>query len=151
MEQETGLLGAVAAAGGAVGKAVGDMFMAEKRLGDTMAGGPAGGQQFNVTKDTVLQAGRTIQGQIDALWTSYGAAVSDLRVSLGGLDTVNEDIAKAWNERLLDHDDSYSKRVEQYIESLVALVEQLRAAAKQYGHTDEDVTAAMGAAGASQQ
>ena len=151
MEQETGLLGAVAAAGGAVGKAVGAMFAAEKRLGDTMTGGPAGGQQFNVTKDTVLQAGKIIQDQIDALWTSYGSAVSDLRVSLGGLDAVNQDIAEAWNERLLDHDDSYSTRVEQYIESLVGLVEQLRAAAKQYGHTDEDVTAAMGAAGASQQ
>ncbi|WP_367134222.1 hypothetical protein [Saccharothrix sp. HUAS TT1] len=151
MDQESGLLGAVAAAGGAVGKAVGEMFAAEKRLNSTMATGPVSGQQFSVSKETVLDAGRVIQTQIDALWTSYGAAVRDLKVNLGGLDTVNKDIAEAWNERLVDHDDSYSKRVEQYIESLVGLVEQLRAAAKQYGHTDEDVTAAMGAAGASQQ
>ncbi|PSL55118.1 hypothetical protein B0I31_10575 [Saccharothrix carnea] len=150
MEQETGLLGAVAAAGGAVGKAVGEMFKAEKRLTDTMAAGPAGGEQFQVSKETVLDAGKIIQNQVEALWTSYSAAVRDLRVNLNGLDTVNKDIAEAWNERLIDHDDSYSKRVEQYIDSLVGLVEQLRAAAKQYGHTDEDVVAAMGAAGASQ-
>ncbi|MEU4448340.1 hypothetical protein AB0K14_35575 [Actinosynnema sp. NPDC050801] len=151
MEQETGLLGAVAAAGGAVGKAVGEMFAAEKRLGDTMAAAPGGSQQFKVEKDTVLRAGAVINDQIDQLTRSYRAAYRDLRISTGGLDKVNEDIAAAWNERLIDHDDSYASRVEMYIESLTGLVEQLRGAAKQYGHTDEDIEAAMGAAGASQQ
>ncbi|GAB2996993.1 hypothetical protein [Saccharothrix stipae] len=150
MEQETGLLGAVAAAGGAVGRAVGEMFAAEKRLGDTMAAAPGGSREFKVEKDTVLRAGAVISDQVDALRKSYRAAQRDLRVPLDGLDTLNKDIAAAWNDRLVEHDDSYANRVEQYIESLTGLVEQLRGAAKQYGHTDEDVEAAMGAAGASQ-
>jgi uncharacterized protein YukE len=137
--------------GGTIGKAVGDMFAAEKRLGQTMAAGPGSGQKFEVSKETVLQAGAVINDQIEQLARSFRGAYRDLRINTGGLDSVNANIAAAWNERLIDHDDSYSSRVEQYIDSLMALVEQLRGAAKQYGHTDEDVEAAMGAAGASQQ
>ncbi|MFI9006914.1 hypothetical protein ACIGNX_06760 [Actinosynnema sp. NPDC053489] len=148
MEQETGLLGAVAAAGGAVGKAVGEVFAAEKRLAATMATGPVSGQKFEVTKETVLQAGKIISDQVDQLARSFRAAYRDLRIRTDGLDTVNADIAAAWNQRLIDHDDSYSSRVEEYIVSLQSLVEQLRGAAEQYGFTDEEVQAAMGAAGA---
>lgn len=151
MEQESGLLGAVAAVGGTIGKAVGDMFAAEKQLGDRMAAGPASGQKFDVSKDNVLQAGKIISDQIDQLTRSYRSAYDNLRINQAGLDDVNSDIASAWNERLVDHDDSYANRVEQYIDSLGSLVDQLRAAAKQYGHTEEEVTAAMGAAGALQQ
>jgi hypothetical protein len=151
VEQESGLLGAVAAVGGTIGKAVGDMFAAEKRLGQTMAAGPGSGQKFEVSKETVLQAGTVINDQIDALRKSYRVAQRDLRVPPEGLDDLNREIAEAWNDRLVERDDSYAPRVEEYIDSLMGLVEQLRGAAKQYGHTEEDVEAAMGAAGASQQ
>ncbi|MDU0291867.1 hypothetical protein [Saccharothrix longispora] len=151
MAEENGLLGAVAGIGGAIGKAVGEVFAAEKRLSDTMASGPGSSQKFEVSKETVLQAGKIINDQIDVLRTSYRTAGRDLRVRLGGLDELNKDIAEAWNDRLVDHDDSYAMRVQMYIDSLSGLVEQLRATAKQYGHTEEEVVAAMGAAGASQQ
>ncbi|WP_051771545.1 hypothetical protein [Saccharothrix sp. NRRL B-16314] len=137
--------------GGTIGKAVGDMFAAEERLGRTMASGPGSGQKFEVSKETVLQAGAIINDQIDALRKSYRTALRDLRVPPEGLDDLNKDIAAAWNDRLVGRDDSYAPRVEQYIDSLMGLVEQLRGAAKQYGHTEEEVEAAMGAASASRQ
>lgn len=149
MEQETGLLGAVTAAGGAVGKAVGDMFMAEKRLNDTMAASPGSGQKFEVTEETVLQAGKLINDQAVALQLALRRAVADLSVQLNDADEVNRDIAAAWNSRLVDGPDSYSGRVEEYILSLKGLVEQLRGTARQYKFTEEEVTAALGAAGAS--
>ncbi|MCE6995681.1 hypothetical protein LZG04_12840 [Saccharothrix sp. S26] len=149
MEQETGLLGAVAAAGGAVGKAVGEMFAAEKRLNDTMAAGPVSGQKFEVTEETVLQAGKLIHDQADVLRNALFDAVADLAVRLDGADEVNADIAAAWNSRLVDGPDSYAARIEQYIASLTGLVEQLRGTARQYQFTEEEVTAALGAAGAS--
>lgn len=149
MEQETGLLGAVAAAGGAVGKAVGDMFMAEKRLNDTMAAGPGSGQKFEVTEETVLQAGKLIHDQAAVLRDAFDAAIANLTVQLNDADEVNIDIANAWNSRLVDGPESYAGRIEQYIVSLNGLVAQLRDTARQYKFTEDEVTAALGAAGAS--
>ncbi len=149
MEPETGLLGAVAAAGGAVGKAVGEMFAAEKRLGDSMAAGPVSGQKFEVSKDTVLQAGKIISDQADALSRKLRQSERNLRVDLpAGSDPVNENIAAAWNSRLVDGEDTYAGRVEQYISSLDDLVDQLRGVATQYGFTEDEVTSAFGAKGA---
>ncbi|MEV1114286.1 hypothetical protein AB0I91_04410 [Actinosynnema sp. NPDC049800] len=146
MEQETGLLGAVAAAGGAVGKAVGDMFMAQKLLNDTMAASPVSGQKFEVSRDTVLQAGKIIDDQADRLNKAWQRAAKDLRVELGdGADPVNAGVAEAWNSRLVEADDSYGERIRQYIDSLDNLVKQLRSVAEQYGFTEEEVTTAFGA------
>ena len=146
MEQETGLLGAVAAAGGAVGKAVGEMFMAQKQLNDTMAASPASGQKFEVSRDTVLQAGKIIDDQADRLNKALERAGKDLRVELGdGADPVNVGVAEAWNSRLVEAEDSYGERIRQYIASLDSLVKQLRSVAEQYGFTEEEVTTAFGA------
>lgn len=144
MAEENGLLGAVAGVGGAIGRAVGEMFAAEKRLTESMAGGPGAGQKFTVTKETVLQAGKIIDTQLDVLRRAYRDSIDDLRVQLGGADDVNQDIAAAWNDRLVDSDNSYGARVAGYLKSLEGLVDQLRAAAIQYGHTEEEVKAAMG-------
>lgn len=150
MEQETGLLGAVAAAGGAVGKAVGEMFAAEQRLKDSMSAGPVSGQKFEVTEETVLQAGKLIRDQSTVLRDALDEAIANLTVRLNDADEVNADIAAAWNSRLVDGADSYATRIEQYIASLHGLVEQLRGAARQYDFTEDEVTAALGAAGASE-
>ncbi|MEJ2854763.1 MULTISPECIES: hypothetical protein [unclassified Saccharothrix] len=146
--EENGLLGAVAGVGGAIGRAVGDMFAAEKHLNDTLANSPGPGAKFEVKKDTVLQAAKVIQAQMESLDTSYGRAIRSLRIDVGGLDEVNADIAEAWNDRLIDHPESYGVRIEQYVQSLTELVEKLRGAATQYGFTEEEINSALGAAGA---
>ncbi|MEU4741297.1 hypothetical protein AB0G02_12655 [Actinosynnema sp. NPDC023658] len=149
MEQENGLLGAVAAAGGAVGRAVGEMFAAEKRLGDTIAAAPGSGQKFQVSKDTVLQAGKIISDQAESLAKSLRRSERNLQVDLpAGSDPVNQSIAEAWNSRLVGGEDTYAGRVKQYVDSLDELVVQLRAVATQYGFTEDEVTSAFGAAGA---
>lgn len=146
MAEENGLLGAVAAAGGAIGKAVGEAFAAEKRLHQTMASGPASGQKFEVTKDTVLQAGKIISDQATSLAEALQRSRRDMKVELAdGTDEVNKAVAGAWNSRLVEGSDSYVGLVEQYIASLDGLARQLQEAAKQYGFTDEDVVAAFGA------
>ncbi|GAA3460747.1 hypothetical protein ACFFSW_34005 [Saccharothrix longispora] len=151
MAEENGLLGAVAGIGGAIGKAVGEVFAAEKRLSDTMASGPGSSQKFEVSERTVLEAGKIINTRVEELRERLYDAYGDLRISVSGMDKLNSDIAAAWNDRLVDSEDSYARRIEQYIDSLAGLVEQLRATAKQYGHTEEEVVAAMGAASASKQ
>ncbi|MEU4806760.1 hypothetical protein [Actinosynnema sp. NPDC023587] len=147
--EENGLLGAVAGAGGAIGRAVGHMFAAEKRLNDTVAGSPGAGQKFSVSRETVLEAAKLIQHQVDDLTYAHQEAVIGMRITLGGLDEVNQDVASAWNDRLLEHPDSYAERISAYIRSLTGLVGQLRAAAAQYGFTEDEIKSAFGAAGAS--
>lgn len=149
MAEENGLLGAVAAVGGAIGKAVGDVFAAEKRLGETMASGPGSGQKFEVTKETVLQAAKIISDQAEVLANKLNNSERELLVDLpAGSDPVNESIAMAWNSRLVGDEQTYAGRISQYIASLDDLVAQLKAAAVQYGFTEEEVTAAFGATSA---
>lgn len=146
--EENGLLGAVAGVGGAIGRAVGDMFAAEKHLNDTLANSPGPGAKFQVNKDTVLQAAKVIQTQMETLDSAYNGAARQLRIVVDGLDEINADVADAWNDRLIDHDESYGRRIEDYLLSLSKLVEQLRGAATQYGFTEEEINTALGAAGA---
>lgn len=149
MAEESGLLGAVAGIGGVIGKAVGDAFAAEKRLSETMASGPGSGQKFEVTKETVLQAGKVVNDQALSLAKSLRRAERALQVDIPmGSDPVNGSIAAAWNSRLTGGDDTYAGRVNQYVESLLHLAEQLREAAVQYGFTEDEVTAAFGATSA---
>ncbi|GAA1269013.1 hypothetical protein [Saccharothrix xinjiangensis] len=148
MAEESGLLGAVAGIGGVIGKAVGDAFAAEKRLNETMASGPGSGQKFEVTEETVLQAGKLIREQAQNLQLALEDALMNLSVRLNNPDELNEDIAGAWNSRLVDGQMSYAGQVEQYIVSLNGLVEQLRGTARQYQFTEDEVTAALGAVGA---
>ncbi|MET1074199.1 MAG: hypothetical protein ABWY11_16245 [Umezawaea sp.] len=138
------LLGAAATAGGAVGAAVGALFAAEGALGKMLgsSGGAAATQGFEIDRSNVLQAGHIIQGEVNKLAKQLVLASSDLKVN--ATDEVNNAIAKAWNSRLVDGEESYAGRVRQYITSLTGLIDQLRTAAQQYGFTDEEVVAALG-------
>ncbi|GGP80630.1 hypothetical protein [Saccharothrix coeruleofusca] len=149
MAEENGLLGAVAAAGGAIGRAVGEVFAAEKRLAEATSAGPGGGQKFEVSRDTVLQAAKIIQDQAGILSKKLNRAGRHLHVELSpGVDDVNQEIAAAWNSRLIGGEHTYTGRIEQYITSLDNLCNQLREVAKQYGFTEEEITASLGAKGA---
>jgi hypothetical protein len=143
---EGGLLGAVAGVGGVVGRAVHDLFAAERAIGAIVGGTQASGQKFEVSKDNILQAGKLISDQVEALDTKYSHAIRTLRVELAdSADEVNKEIAQAWNSRLVDGADSYAGRVDQYIKSLNNLCAQLRESAMHYGFTEDEVTAALGA------
>ncbi|PRY32660.1 hypothetical protein CLV43_12079 [Umezawaea tangerina] len=135
------LLGAAATAGGAIGAAVGSLFAAEGALGK-MLGSGAPTQGFEIDRESVLQAGQIIQGEIAKLGNKLTEATGSLQVNAE--DEVNSAIAKAWNSRLVQGEESYAGRVRQYIASLRNLVEQLRTAAEHYGFTDEEVVAALG-------
>jgi hypothetical protein len=64
-----------------------------------------------------------------------------------GGDQISVAAAKAWNDRLTGNADSYSVRVEQYLQSLQTLVDNLVTSAKQYGYSDQQIADAFGTAG----
>ncbi|MCP2166180.1 PE domain-containing protein [Goodfellowiella coeruleoviolacea] len=106
------------------------------------------GKTVKVNPDNVLQAGKIINEQVESLRTTFDAASRDLIIDAPGGDIVSSEVAAAWNSRLAQADDSYAKRVQQYIDSLDKLCAQMREAAKQYGYTEEDITGSFGAGSA---
>ncbi|GLW92299.1 PE domain-containing protein [Actinokineospora globicatena] len=104
--------------------------------------------QFLINHDNVLAAAKIIQTQVDALQSQIDAAVADLEVVPPGDDDVSLRIAQEWNDRLVFQPGSYSVRVDEYITSLRNLVNQLKDSARAYGYNEEEISAALGAAGA---
>ncbi|WP_199440430.1 hypothetical protein [Umezawaea beigongshangensis] len=137
------LAAAGAGIGGAVGMAVGMIATAEKALSD-LGSSVGSAQKFEVDKETVLQAGRIVSDQADKLRLAASDARRDLRIDLRNADEVNASVAEAWNSRLVTADNSYNARVGEYVDSLDGLAEQLRAAAKTYGYTDEEISQFFG-------
>jgi hypothetical protein len=103
-----------------------------------------GSGTFTVNKDNVLAAGKIIESQVDALQDKWRLAVNNLRIEAPGTDDVSINVARAWNELLLQNDDSYRNRVGDYLAGLRKLVVQLGDTAKAYGYTEDQITAAFG-------
>jgi len=103
---------------------------------------------FTVNQHNVLAAARIIETQADALFDRWKLNKRDLRVEPPGSDDVSTRIAPAWNDRLVDDDDSYARRVADYITGLRKLAVQLGDTAKAYGYTEEQIEAAFRGQGA---
>ncbi|SEP76672.1 hypothetical protein SAMN05216188_101423 [Lentzea xinjiangensis] len=131
-------------AGGAIGAAVGAFRSASAFL-DGLTSGPST-QSFHVNKDNVLKAGAIIQDQAEVLNRALKKAEArlDVDVDSASAGIVSANIAGLWNRRLTVGEDSYVGRIRKYVESLDGLSQQLRESAKQYGYTEEDITATFG-------
>jgi hypothetical protein len=104
-----------------------------------------GGGQLTVNHDTVLQAGKIIQDQVDQLSSITVQKLRDLRPGNIGDDVVSAEATKQWTEVLVTNPDSYDKRIRQYIDGLQKLADQLKTAAQQYGYTEDQIAQAFGA------
>jgi hypothetical protein len=98
---------------------------------------------FTVNQHNVLAAAHIIDAQADALLTTWKTARRDMNIVPPGSDDVSTRIAPAWNDRLVSGDDSYSRRVGDYITGLKKLAVQLGDAAKAYGYTEDEISAAF--------
>ncbi|MGW5051141.1 hypothetical protein [Actinokineospora sp. NPDC004072] len=123
---------------GAVGKIAGAVVADLQSLATASSG------QFIVDKDNVLAAAKIISTQVDQLKTRLSDASRDLRVVPPGGDMVSGLVAKEWNERLLFADDSYARRVKDYVVGLENLVVQLQESALAYGYNEEEIAQALG-------
>jgi hypothetical protein len=98
---------------------------------------------FTVTQDNVLAAGRIIETQAEALRELWRNASRGMRVDPPGDDDVSTRIAPAWNDLLINNDDSYQNRVKDYIDGLKKLAVQLGDTAKAYGYSEDEIAAAF--------
>jgi hypothetical protein len=98
---------------------------------------------LTVNHDNVLRAARIIQNALDGEGQQIRTNLPMLQVIAPGEDQISVQAAQAWNDRLVGGADSYTVRVEQYLQSLQNLVDHLVASAKQYGYTDEQIADAF--------
>ncbi|MCT2586002.1 hypothetical protein [Actinophytocola gossypii] len=103
---------------------------------------------FTVNQDNVLAAARIIEAQADVLRRLWLNTRDDLRIEPPGNDDVSTRIALAWNDRLVDDDDSYAERISAYVVGLRKLAVQLGDTAKAYGYTEDQIEAAFRGQGA---
>ncbi|GAA0649219.1 hypothetical protein GCM10010174_85830 [Kutzneria viridogrisea] len=103
------------------------------------------GGKLTVNHDTVLQAGKVIQDQVDQLRNLVVPKVSRLQLGRFAEDFISLDVADEWNKLLDKNPDSYKNRILQYVDSLQKLADQLKTAAQQYGYTEDQIKAAFGA------
>jgi hypothetical protein len=103
---------------------------------------------FTVDKDNVLAAARIIDAQADALQEKLRDAVENLKLEPPGNDAVSIRMAAAWNDLLLGNDDSYRHRIGEYVASLSRLAGQLSDAARSYGYSEDEISAAFGSTSA---
>jgi uncharacterized protein YukE len=124
---------------GELGRGVTDAFTQLDQATTNLTSGT-----FTVNKDNVLAAAKVIQTQADALQEKLNDANRDLRIDPPGADDVSTRIAPAWNDILVERDDSYANRIRQYIDGLHNLAQQCADSARTYGYTDDAVAAAFG-------
>lgn len=104
-------------------------------------------QNIMVDHDNVLRAAKIIQDALDSEGQAIRANLPLLRVIAPGADQISVEAAAAWNNRLVGGADSFSVRVEQYLQNLQTLVTNLVTSAQQYGYTEQQITDAFGSAG----
>jgi hypothetical protein len=105
---------------------------------------PTSSATLKVNHDNVLAAAKVIQTQIDTLKDTIRFHRPALLVEPAADDPVSQDAAVAWNFRLVGAEDSYAARINDYVDSLVNLINQLKDSAKTYGFSDQDIAGTFG-------
>jgi hypothetical protein len=123
---------------GDIGRGINDAFKQVQQATQSISSGT-----FTVNQGNVLAAARIIDSQADALYDLWRQSARGLRVEPPGDDDVSTRIAPAWNDLLVENDDSYQNRVKEYIAALKRLAVQLGDTAKAYGHSEDDIAAAF--------
>ncbi|MGB3442962.1 MAG: hypothetical protein WBA97_29825 [Actinophytocola sp.] len=98
---------------------------------------------FTVNRDNVLAAARIIESQADSLKERFNGVRRDLTVNPPGNDDVSVRMAAAWNDLLIEDEDSYRSRIADYLASLRKLAVQLGDTARAYGFSEEEIEAAF--------
>ncbi|WP_063713846.1 hypothetical protein [Amycolatopsis nigrescens] len=98
-------------------------------------------KDIQVDPDDVLKVAGIIQAQADALSEKLADRLGGMRIPPPSDDVVSKHAVSAWNEVVCTGEDSYEKRVRDYVSGLRNLAEQLRKSADVYQLSDDEKAA----------
>jgi hypothetical protein len=104
---------------------------------------PATGPAFAVSRDEVLAKHAALLAEADDFRKFLESIADQLRMKPCGEDPVSLDVARAVTYRIVDGPDSYYNVCQQWVDNLYQTAEALAEVAKQYGYTDEKITASL--------
>jgi ribosomal protein L10 len=104
---------------------------------------PQTAASITVNHDNVLQAAKIISDVLVNEGTAIEHDFQNLMVVPPGQDVVSRQAAAEWNAKVVTNPDSYQNRVQQYLQNLQQLADNLATTAKQYGYSEEEITAAF--------
>jgi uncharacterized protein YukE len=103
-----------------------------------------GGTRIVVEPEQVLAAAKVVGEQADALTDVLMQYGPTMRVGPPSENQVSVALAEAWNDAVVDADDSHLARAQEYLKGLRSLQLQLREAARRYNLDDDETAAAFG-------
>lgn len=103
-----------------------------------------GGTRIVVEPEQVLAAAKLVGEQAEALTDVLMQYGPTMRVGPPSENQVSVALAEAWNDAVVDADDSHLARAEEYLKGLRSLQLQLREAARRYNLDDDETAAAFG-------
>jgi hypothetical protein len=124
---------------GDIGQGVSQAFTQLEKVAKAVNSGT-----FTVNQENVLAAARIIDAQADSLREKVRDIEDDLTVVAPGNDEVSLRTAQAWNDLLVQNDDSYRIRIMEYVAGLRRLAVQLGDTARSYGYSEDEISAAYG-------
>lgn len=101
------------------------------------------GARMRVDPDKLLQAAKIVATQADKLSEVLARTGPTLRVDAPSPNEISSALAECWNDAMVDGDESYLARVQEYVRGLRSLERQLLKAAQRYELDDEETAEAF--------
>ncbi|WP_043661495.1 hypothetical protein [Thermocrispum municipale] len=104
----------------------------------------AGGVRVRIEPDQILQAAKVVVEQADALSEALLRHGPLMRVGAPSQNAISKAVAEAWNDAVVDGEDSHLARAKEYLYTLRQLQQQLRQAAERYQLDDDEIAETFG-------
>ena len=124
------------------GKPGGEVSIGEAAV--ALATDLTGGIRIVVEPEQILSVAKVVVEQADALSSALLQHGSLMRVGPPSNNAISKAVAVAWNDAIVDGEESYLGRIQEYLMGLRQLQMQLRAAAERYQLDDEETAAVFG-------
>ncbi|WP_232376434.1 WXG100 family type VII secretion target [Amycolatopsis aidingensis] len=101
-------------------------------------------RDIRVDPSKLLEVASVIETQANQLQDKLRAQLEALRIEPPSQDVVSIHAVEAWNNVIVDGEESYERRVRAYVQGLRSLVEQLRAASAEYEGSEDERAESFG-------
>ncbi|TQJ03592.1 hypothetical protein [Amycolatopsis cihanbeyliensis] len=101
-------------------------------------------RDIRVDPSRLLEVAAVIETQANQLQDKVRAQLEALRIEPPSQDVVSIHAVEAWNNVIVDGEESYERRVRSYVQGLRSLVEQLRAASAEYEGSEDERAESFG-------
>jgi hypothetical protein len=102
-----------------------------------------GGTMLGVNPENVLKVAAELEFQAKDLQKKVARRATSMNSAAAYDFPASQDVSKALLTKLVEAPDSYINRANQSVDELLKAANSLKAVAKRYGHTDDEIASAL--------